>query len=152
MKWAFVILITFMLSFSGFTDHEADSNRLGHRKQRITDDSWRKYGRDRDAPLDSIGMCFGFSDGGWRARGRVRSNADQMAGRWDMVTGGPAIYDDHGLHEYTGNITRIRKSEDSIGRPANPSELVDRCFSLINISGKQGSGSTWLLSSSNVPW
>ena len=153
MKWAFVILITFMLSFSGFTDHEADSNRLGHRKHRwITDETRRKIGRDRDAPLDSSAMCFGRADGRWSSHGRARSNANQMAGRWDMVTGGPAVYKDHGLHEYVGNITRRRKSNGDIGQAANPSKLVDRCFSLVNISGKQGSGSTWLLSSANVPW
>ncbi|MXV82909.1 hypothetical protein F4Z98_05990 [Candidatus Poribacteria bacterium] len=153
MKWALVILMTAMLSFSGFTDHEADSNRVIHRKQRwITDATWRKIAKDSDAPLTSGAMCFGHADGRWSAHDRVKSNANQMTGRWSMITGGPGVYDDHNLHEYVGNITRKRKSNGDIGQAANPSVLVDRCFSLLNISGQQGSGSTWLLSSSNIPW
>ena len=153
MKWAFVILMTFMLSFSGFTNHEADSNRVIHRKQRwITDDTWRKIAKDSDAPLTSSAMSFGHADGKWSAHGRVKSNANQMEGRWSMVTGGPGVYDDHNVHDYTGNLTRRRNSNGDIEQDANPSDLVERTFSLVNISGRQGSGSAWLLSASNIPW
>ncbi len=152
MKWALVLLIAVTLSFSGFTDHEADSNRLGHRKHRMSSTIWRKYARDRDAPLDSTAMCYGKTDGTWVSRGRVRTNADNMKGRWSMITGGPAVYDDHNLHEYMGNTIAIRQSDGNIGHDTNPINLVENCFSLLTISGKQGSGSTSLLSTANIPW
>jgi len=152
MKWAFVIFMTVMLSFSGFTDHEEDSNRLGHKKHELTPTSWRKIGRDSDGVVNSAAMGVAKTDGTWYARGRVKSEVNDIAGRWSMITGGPDVYDDHDLHDYSGKITRYRRSDGDIGQDADPRNLVENTFSLIGISGQEGSQGPWLLSEANVPW
>ena len=85
-------------------------------------------------------------------KGRVKSDSTILEGRWSVITGGPAVYADHGLHGYIGNITESRGSDGNIGHDANPSTLVEHGFSLVTISGVQGSGSSALLSNAEVPW